>query len=138
MTTTQEELFEVLAKPIIEDVLNGINGTIFAYGQTGSGKTYTITGGTDRYEQRGLIPRSLSYVFRRVRERSEEYKVYISYLEIYQEKGYDLLTAASQDRRLDELPRVNMLEDDNGIVHLKNLSTNMAQDEEEGLNLRLQ
>ncbi len=31
--------------------------------QTGSGKTFTITGGPERYTDRGIIPRSLSYVF---------------------------------------------------------------------------
>lgn len=33
------------------------------YFQTGSGKTFTITGGAERYVDRGLIPRSLSYIF---------------------------------------------------------------------------
>lgn len=41
----------------------GYNGTIFAYGQTGSGKTFTITGGAERYSDRGIIPRTLSYIF---------------------------------------------------------------------------
>ena len=31
--------------------------------QTGSGKTFTITGGAERYADRGIIPRALSYVF---------------------------------------------------------------------------
>lgn len=30
--------------PIIENVLEGYNGTIFAYGQTGTGKTHTMEG----------------------------------------------------------------------------------------------
>ena len=33
-----EELFNVVAKPIVENAVKGINGTIFAYGQTSSGK----------------------------------------------------------------------------------------------------
>ena len=36
---------------------------MFFYPQTGSGKTFTITGGAERYVDRGLIPRSLSYIF---------------------------------------------------------------------------
>lgn len=44
-------------------VLAGYNGTIFAYGQTGSGKTFTITGGAERYSDRGIIPRTLSYMY---------------------------------------------------------------------------
>lgn len=31
--------------------------------QTGSGKTFTITGGVERYADRGIIPRSLTYLF---------------------------------------------------------------------------
>lgn len=30
---------------LVENVLEGYNGTIFAYGQTGCGKTFTMTGG---------------------------------------------------------------------------------------------
>ena len=46
----------------------GYNGTIFAYGQTGSGKTFTITGGAERYSDRGIIPRTLSYVFEQLQK----------------------------------------------------------------------
>ena len=31
--------------------------------KTGSGKTFTITGGAERYIDRGIIPRTLSYMF---------------------------------------------------------------------------
>lgn len=30
--------------PIVQNVLEGYNGTIFAYGQTGTGKTHTMAG----------------------------------------------------------------------------------------------
>ena len=33
-----EEIFNIVAKPIVENAVKGINGTIFAYGQTSSGK----------------------------------------------------------------------------------------------------
>lgn len=33
----QLELFSITAKPIVESVMAGYNGTIFAYGQTGTG-----------------------------------------------------------------------------------------------------
>jgi kinesin family protein 6/9 len=36
--TTQDEAYEKVAQPIVEDVLNGFNGTVMAYGQTGTGK----------------------------------------------------------------------------------------------------
>lgn len=49
-------------------VLAGYNGTIFAYGQTGSGKTFTITGGAEHYCDRGIIPRTLSYIFNQLQK----------------------------------------------------------------------
>lgn len=43
-STSQEEVFQIVGKETIEDIMEGYNGTIFAYGQTGSGKTYTMYG----------------------------------------------------------------------------------------------
>ena len=37
-----------VARPIIDGVLDGYNGTLFAYGQTGTGKTYTMMGNEER------------------------------------------------------------------------------------------
>lgn len=39
--SSQESVYEA-AKPIINSVIDGFNGTILSYGQTGSGKTYTM------------------------------------------------------------------------------------------------
>ena len=39
----QLEIFEFV-KPLIQDVLEGINSTVLTYGQTGSGKTFTMFG----------------------------------------------------------------------------------------------
>ena len=36
--STQVQVFEESARPLIGDVLSGYNATIFAYGQTGTGK----------------------------------------------------------------------------------------------------
>ena len=63
MVTSQETIFQNIAKDVIDQAIEGYNGTIFAYGQTNSGKTYTITGGAERYVDRGIIPRTLSYIF---------------------------------------------------------------------------
>lgn len=47
MKSSQKNVFDVAAKDIVKQFLEGYNGTIFAYGQTGSGKTYTIQGEED-------------------------------------------------------------------------------------------
>uniref|UniRef100_A0A9J8AHS9 Kinesin-like protein n=1 Tax=Cyprinus carpio carpio TaxID=630221 RepID=A0A9J8AHS9_CYPCA len=58
--TTQMELFEDVAKPLVEDLIHCKNGLLFTYGVTGSGKTYTMTGSPG---QGGLLPRSLDMIF---------------------------------------------------------------------------
>ena len=133
---TQEELYRDVASASVQHVFHGFNACIFAYGQTGSGKTFTITGGAERYQDRGLIPRSIQRVFSRVKERSaEKFACYISYLEIYNEQGYDLLDSSSETRALEELPRVALMEDEEGCVHLRGLSMHLVASEEEALNL---
>jgi len=46
-------------------------GTVMCYGQTGAGKTFTTTGSTESYQNRGIIPRAISQLFRDLDERSD-------------------------------------------------------------------
>uniref|UniRef100_A0A1I8GSL4 Kinesin-like protein n=1 Tax=Macrostomum lignano TaxID=282301 RepID=A0A1I8GSL4_9PLAT len=132
----QEDVFEHVARPVINNVLSGYNGTIFAYGQTGSGKTFTVTGGAERYADRGIIPRTLSYIFAYFEQRPEfEFSLGVSYLEIYNENGYDLLDPKHEAARLEDLPKVTLFEDAGQQIHLKNLSVHPAASEEDALNL---
>ncbi|XP_057716169.1 kinesin-like protein KIF6 isoform X4 [Corythoichthys intestinalis] len=134
--TKQDEIFEHIAKPVAESVLAGYNGTIFAYGQTGSGKTFTITGGAERYNDRGIIPRTLSYLYERFgQDSSTVYSTHISYLEIYNEMGYDLLESRNEASQLEDLPKVIIMEDSDQNIHLRNLSLQQSANEEEALNL---
>ncbi|CAK4972899.1 unnamed protein product [Aphanomyces euteiches] len=90
--STQEHVFDRVGRPITTACLEGYNGTIFAYGQTGSGKTYTMLGDN---QNKGLVPRVLQYLFDRQdandSSSSIEYTYMCSFLEIYNEKVYDLL-----------------------------------------------
>lgn len=132
----QDEVFEHVAKPVANNILDGYNGTIFAYGQTGSGKTFTITGGAERYSDRGIIPRTLSYLYEQFEQDSERtYTLHVSYLEIYNESGYDLLDPKHEAAKLEDLPKVALMEDSDQNIHLKNLSVHAAANEEEALNL---
>ena len=111
MLTRQETVFNEVAKDVIDGCFEGYNGTIFAYGQTGSGKTFTITGGAERYADRGIIPRTLSYIFDHVKRTTDhQFKVNISYLEIYNANGYDLLDENHASKNLFDLPKVVMQE----------------------------
>lgn len=111
-------------------------GTIFAYGQTGSGKTFTITGGADRYDDRGLIPRTLSMLFaEKDKNVNMQYTISVSYLEIYNDDGYDLLDADHDTKNLTELPKVQMYEDENNNIHMRNIHLLPANSVDEALNL---
>ncbi|XP_030587803.1 kinesin-like protein KIF23 isoform X2 [Archocentrus centrarchus] len=60
VSVSQMELFEHVAKPLVDDLIQGKNGLLFTYGVTGSGKTFTMTGSPG---QGGLLPRSLDMIF---------------------------------------------------------------------------
>jgi Tfp pilus assembly pilus retraction ATPase PilT len=51
----QSEVYDESAFPLVENVIEGYNGTIFAYGQTGCGKTHTMVGLTSD-DEKGIIP----------------------------------------------------------------------------------
>ena len=139
--TTQEQIFNEVAKDVIDSAIDGYNGTIFAYGQTGSGKTYTITGGVESISMRGIIPRALSYIFEETKKRTLfTWKIYISYLEIYNNDGYDLLSdtgAGGTQRRfeLESLPRVRIRENKSRQLILTNLSIHEIDNFQEGMAL---
>lgn len=114
--TAQKQLFTQYVVPIIDEVLQGFNCTIFAYGQTGTGKTYTMEGDLGGgnsssstpntplplSDQAGIIPRSVHYIFEGLDAQSIEYSVRVSYLEIYNEELHDLLNDSSTALRLYE------------------------------------
>nr|XP_034331855.1 kinesin heavy chain isoform X9 [Crassostrea gigas] len=139
-TATQEEVFEVAAKEIIQAFLNGYNGTIFAYGQTGTGKTFTVEGSPKQYKLRGLEPRSLSMIYKELEKRTDEdISVHISYLEIYKETGFDLLsTGARTQSAVTPFPKVSVMEGSQGVWMVKNLSVHYAATEDVAQNLLLQ
>lgn len=80
--------------PIVTSVLDGYNVCIFAYGQTGTGKTFTMEG---THENRGVNYRTLEELFRISNERSSvmKYELFVSMLEVYNEKIRDLLIETS-------------------------------------------
>jgi kinesin family protein C2/C3 len=81
-------------KPIVTSVLDGYNVCIFAYGQTGTGKTFTMEGTP---ENRGVNYRTLGELFRSSEERGGvmRYELFVSMLEVYNEKIRDLLVENS-------------------------------------------
>ncbi|KAM0750804.1 kinesin-domain-containing protein [Meredithblackwellia eburnea MCA 4105] len=91
----QGMIYGDVAKPILAQVLQGYNCTIFAYGQTGTGKTYTMEGDLTPYHgtfspQAGIIPRTLYHLFDKLAEDNAEFTVRVSFVEIYNEELRDL------------------------------------------------
>ncbi|NP_001084268.1 kinesin family member 3A L homeolog [Xenopus laevis] len=115
--SNQLDVYNLTARPIIDSVLEGYNGTIFAYGQTGTGKTFTMEGVRTVPELRGIIPNSFAHVFGHIAkaEGDTRFLVRVSYLEIYNEEVRDLL-GKDQNQRLEvkERPDVG--------VYIKDLS----------------
>lgn len=126
-----------------------------AHPAAGSGKTYSITGGSERYDERGLIPRALEAIFRAfdevrapraprgvcgtahasVQRADRQYVAHVSFLEIYNDVGYDLLDPRHSGSPDDPLQRVSTLTDEDGNVHLRNLSMHPVSSEQDGLRL---
>ena len=171
----QDEVFDRVAAEPVLGALDGLNGTVFAYGQTGSGKTFTITGGAERYVDRGIVPRAVTKLFSEITKRANDgatYEVTVSYVEVYNDQAYDLLFDAVEngvDHGVDRarettkrgetprdtadvlntrvntrssnlvqesfLPKVALLEDDDGVIHARGCSAHRAGSEEEALNL---
>ena len=93
------QIFEILALPLIQCALEGINSTIFAYGQTSSGKTYTIQGTPT---SPGLISLGLDYIFSYILSNPRTYRLRISYLEVYNEQVNDLLDTTKTNLEIRE------------------------------------
>lgn len=99
-----------MAEPAVAEIISGYNCTIFAYGQTGTGKTYTMAGGSEtnvteatswkEEKHAGIIPRTLSYLFDELRVQQIEYTVRVSYLELYNEEIFDLLSPPEDATKL--------------------------------------
>lgn len=112
----QDNVFVESAYPIIENVLEGYNGTIFAYGQTGTGKTFTISGVPKDLKLKGIMPRTFETIFKSIEcNTKKQYLVRASYLEIYNEEIRDLLSKNGTSK-LD-------LKEKEGTVYVKDLST---------------
>ncbi|XP_027763562.1 kinesin-like protein KIF9 [Empidonax traillii] len=134
--TSQDQVYEAVAKDLVAEALRGCNGTIMCYGQTGAGKTYTMTGATSEYKHRGIIPRAIQQVFKAAAgSLSLSIRIRISYLEIYNEALFDLLCpglgCGSRNTPL------AVLDSPRG-VHVRGLSIHPVSHEEEALHLLFQ
>ncbi|XP_048452121.1 kinesin-like protein KIF9 [Rhincodon typus] len=128
----QDVVYKAVAKNVVSSTINGFSSTIMCYGQTGAGKTYTMTGATEKYDYRGIIPRAIQQIFKEVEEQGDlSLTVYVSYLEIYNETLFDLLSRLPHS--LDSDGHMVIVEDNYG-VHVRGLSIHQVSTEEDALN----
>ncbi|KAI8020690.1 Kinesin-like protein KIN-UB [Camellia lanceoleosa] len=93
---SQKRVYEVVAKPVVESVLDGYNGTVMAYGQTGTGKTYTLGRlGDEDTSARGIMVRAMEDILADISLQTDS--VSVSYLQLYMETIQDLLNPANDN-----------------------------------------
>ncbi|XP_039627795.1 kinesin-like protein KIF20B isoform X1 [Polypterus senegalus] len=66
---TQNEVFEGTVKPMVKDLVDGVNSLVFTYGVTSAGKTYTLLGPENNA---GILPRCLHVLFNTIKDRLYE------------------------------------------------------------------
>ncbi|KZZ99717.1 kinesin protein 1 [Moelleriella libera RCEF 2490] len=120
-----EEIFGEISQ-LVQSALDGYNVCIFCYGQTGSGKTYTMS------SEDGMIPRATHMIYdtmTKLKEKSWEYTMDGSFVEVYNEELNDLLSP--HDRLSD--PKSKKLEirhdesrKQTSIVNCKSVQLNSA------------
>lgn len=126
-SSKQPDVYDGVAAPLVEGLFPSNDGgasdgggkttvgqsaLLFAYGVTNAGKTYTIMGDgdsgnsmkessiTDLHQNRGIMPRALHDILRRIRAAGDhEYQLNMSYFEIYNEQVFDLLVDADKDEK---------------------------------------
>ncbi|GAB1869940.1 Chromosome-associated kinesin KIF4 [Camponotus japonicus] len=89
----QEDFYNTAVKKLIDNTFQGYNVTILAYGQTGSGKTHSMGTNYVGMGEKGIIPRVIDDIFERIKSKEDwSFKVAASFMELYQEQLYDLLS----------------------------------------------
>ncbi|XP_070152318.1 chromosome-associated kinesin KIF4 [Polyergus mexicanus] len=89
----QEDFYNIAVKRLIDNVFQGYNVTVLAYGQTGSGKTHSMGTNYVGMGEKGIIPRVSHDIFERIELKEDwSFKVTVSFMELYQEQLYDLLS----------------------------------------------
>ncbi|MBA0567338.1 hypothetical protein Golob_012081, partial [Gossypium lobatum] len=124
----QRTIYDQAIAPIVNEVLDGFNCTVFAYGQTGTGKTYTMEGGMrnkggDLPAEAGVIPRAVRQIFDTLGAQNADYSMKVTFLELYNEEITDLLAPEESSRYAEDRQRkpISLMEDGKGCVIVRGL-----------------
>jgi hypothetical protein len=127
-TTPSDKVYNSTTRFLVDGVVAGFNATVFAYGATGSGKTYTMLGAPQTPGLMVLTLRDLYKEIDRAQDASAaaadaydaernfssnkigskavrriEYKVSLSYVEVYNENIRDLLSESGDSQEFLDL-----------------------------------
>ena len=132
-SSSQRQIYDVCAFPIVQSVLEGYNGCIFAYGQTGAGKSHTMVGRDEPAELRGIIPNAFEHIYEHVGTESTNethYLIRASYYEIYNENIIDLL-ATNNANNANVKQGLELKESPDTGVYIKGLTSKVVKSVEE-------
>ncbi|XP_072565634.1 uncharacterized protein [Paramormyrops kingsleyae] len=96
-TATQKEVYESAAKPLVESLLHGCNGCVITYSSPASGRSsHSLLGdGGVAGAQRGIVSRAAQDIFSS--PEALNYKIRVSFIQVSNEKIYDLLESQSAE-----------------------------------------
>ncbi|KAB8232519.1 putative kinesin family protein (KipA) [Aspergillus alliaceus] len=118
------KVYDAAAKRLVRRVMEGYHGTVFAYGMTGTGKTFSMQGTAT---SPGVIPLAITDIFSFIRETPHrEFLLRVSYLEIYNEKIHDLLSASAGGASLQQ-EEIKLREDSKRGVYASPLKEEIVQ-----------
>ncbi|KAK6146946.1 hypothetical protein DH2020_017858 [Rehmannia glutinosa] len=124
----QRSIYDQSISPIVSEVLEGFNCTVFAYGQTGTGKTYTMEGGMrnkggELPVEAGIIPRAVRQIFDTLEAQNADYSMKVTFSELYNEEITDLLAPEDQLKSIEDRPKkpISLMEDGKGSVIIRGL-----------------
>ena len=96
---SQEKIFDQIGKKAVYNLVQGYSTSLLAYGQTGAGKTFSISGYDNDYRYRGILPRTISQIFKETNLLKDiDFTVKFSFVEIYNENLLDLLNPGSSNQ----------------------------------------
>lgn len=126
-----EDVFNEVVKDLITSLLDGFNCSVFFYGATGTGKTHTMFG---KPNAPGIIFLTIQELFDCVDllKAERDFKINVSYLEIYNENIYDLLRSSTSLKIMDDgrngliisglyYPRINTAQELMGMINKGNV-----------------
>jgi len=103
--STQQQIYESTAKPIVDSVFDGYNGTILTYGAPNTGKTFTMRNSCQiNSELKGIIPRTFEHISEHMKNNSDniQYSIKLTFIEITNDKIKDLLKPEKTELRIRE------------------------------------